>query len=66
MADEAGLQYMLTLVGGSLEYIRQISAQRRPGSVTHHHGEADHSAYLEQPFLEAQEALRARLRLMSS
>jgi hypothetical protein len=63
LVDEAGLQYMLTLVGGSLEYIRQLSPRRRPGTVTHHHGEADHGAYLERPFLEAQAALRARLQL---
>jgi len=29
--------------------------------VTHHHGEADHQAYLERPFLEAEALLRARL-----
>jgi hypothetical protein len=62
MADEAGLQYMLTLVGGSLEYIRHISSQRHATNTTHHHGEADHKAYLERPFLEAQAALQARLR----
>jgi hypothetical protein len=61
MADRAGLQYMLTLVGGSLEYIRQLSPQWRPGTVTHHHGEPDHQAYLERPLLEAQAALRRRL-----
>jgi hypothetical protein len=61
MADQHGLQYMLTLVGGSLEYIRQRSPQHRPGTVTHHHGEADHQAYLERPFLEAEALLRARL-----
>ena len=63
MADEAGLQYMLTLVGGSLEYIRRLSPQRRPGTVTHHHGEPDHRAFLERPLLEAQAALRGRLRI---
>jgi len=42
MADAAGLEYLHTLVGGSLEYIRQISSQRRPDAVTDHHGEADH------------------------
>jgi hypothetical protein len=63
MADEAGLQYMLTLVGGSLEYIRRLSPQRRPGTVTHHHGEPDHRAFLERPFLEAQAALRSRLHM---
>ena len=61
MADRSGLEYMLTLVGGSLEYIRQLSPRWRPGQVTHHHAEADHQAYLERPFLEAQAALRARL-----
>jgi hypothetical protein len=61
MADQAGLQYMLTLVGGSLEYIRQMSPQRPAGTVSHQHGQADHLGYLERPFLEAQAALRARL-----
>jgi len=61
MADPAGLHYMLTLVGGSLDYIRHRSAQHRLGNVTHHHGQADHQAYLERPFLEAQAALRRRL-----
>ncbi len=61
MTDPAGLQYMLTLVGGSLDYVRQLSPQRPPDRVTHHHGEADHIVYLERPFLEAQAALRARL-----
>jgi hypothetical protein len=61
MADQAGLQYMLTLVGGSLEYIRQMSPQRPAGTVSHQHGQPDHLGYLERPFLEAQAALRARL-----
>jgi hypothetical protein len=61
MADAEGLQYLLTLVHGSLEYIRTLSPQRPPGSVTHHHGQADHLAYLEQPFLQARAALRLRL-----
>src|SRR5207244_1794600 len=63
MADQAGLQYMLTLVGGSLEYIRHLSPQWPSGKVTHHHGEPDHQAFLERPFREAQAALRARLGL---
>jgi hypothetical protein len=62
MGDRDGLQYMLTLVGGSLEYIRQLSPQWPSDRVTHHHGEVDHMAYLERPFLEAQAALQARLR----
>jgi hypothetical protein len=65
MADASGLQYMLTLVGGTLDYIRQMSPQWRPEHVTHHHGEADHLAYLERPFREAEAALRTRLGLLS-
>jgi hypothetical protein len=61
MADAEGLQYLLTLVHGSLEYIRTLSPQRPAGSVTHHHGQADHLAYLEQPLLQARAALRLRL-----
>jgi hypothetical protein len=63
MADQAGLQYMLTLVGGSLAYIRHLSPQWPSGKVTHHHGEPDHQAFLERPFREAQAALRTRLGL---
>jgi hypothetical protein len=59
--DRDGLQYMLTLVEGSLEYVRRTAPRHRHGTVTHHHGEADHLAYLERPFLEALTALRARL-----
>jgi hypothetical protein len=65
MADASGLQYMLTLVGGSLDYIRQMSPRWRSGRVTHHHGEANHLAYLERPFREAEAALRSRLGLLS-
>jgi hypothetical protein len=61
MADPAGLQYLLTLVEGSLQYVRELSPRRRRGSALHHHGESDHQAYLERPFIEAQEALHARL-----
>jgi hypothetical protein len=60
-ADEASLQYMLTLVGGNLEYVRQLAPRWRPEQVSHHHGEADHQAFLERPLREAQAALRARL-----
>jgi hypothetical protein len=62
MYDAATAQYMLTLVEGDLSYIRDTAGVRPPGSVTHHHGEADHLAYLERPFLEAQEAIEGRMR----
>ncbi|TAK23905.1 MAG: hypothetical protein EPO26_07485 [Chloroflexota bacterium] len=61
MADSAGLQYMLTMVDGSLKYIRDLSPRRPSESTTHHHGEADHQAYLERPFLQAREALHRRM-----
>jgi hypothetical protein len=51
----------LTLVDGSLAYIRQRSRQYAAESTTHQHGRDDHLAYLSEPFLEAQEALHQRL-----
>ena len=59
--DRAGLQYLLTLVDGSLEYIRHTAPHHAHGTVTHHHGEDDHQAWLERPFLEARAALTSRL-----
>jgi hypothetical protein len=55
-------RYMLTLVDGMLTYVRDGASQYPAETVTHHHGEADHLAYLQRPFLEAREAIRARLR----
>jgi hypothetical protein len=59
--DLAAAQYMLTLVDGGLSYIRHRSPQHRPADVTHHHGEADHMAYLESPFHEAHAAIHKRM-----
>lgn len=59
--DGEAAQYMLTLIDGALAYVRERSPQRRPGTVTHHHGEEDHLAYLERPFLEAREAIHRRM-----
>ncbi|MCC6629831.1 MAG: CehA/McbA family metallohydrolase [Chloroflexi bacterium] len=61
MHSPATSQYMLTLIEGTLTYIRQHSPQYRPGTVTHHHGESDHQAYLERPFHQAREAIHRRL-----
>lgn len=55
-------QYMLTMIEGSLAYIRHKAAHYPPDAVTHHHGEDDHRAYLERPFLQAREAVEQRLR----
>ncbi len=51
--DPKTMQYMLTLLDGSLEYIRKRAPQWRPGTTTHHHSHADHQAFLESPFQEA-------------
>ncbi|MBI4553301.1 MAG: CehA/McbA family metallohydrolase [Candidatus Latescibacteria bacterium] len=59
--DQDAAQYMLTLVEGGLAYIRHTAAHYPSGSVTHHHGEDDHLAYLERPFLEAQKAIHQRM-----
>jgi hypothetical protein len=61
MTDRDGLQYMLTLVEGGLAYVRDLAPRRPADVVRHHHGEADHQAFLEHPFLEAERALRNRL-----
>jgi len=59
--DQETAQYMLTLIDGSLSYMRELSPRDQAGTVTHHHGEEDHEAYLERPFLEAREAIHRRM-----
>jgi hypothetical protein len=61
MFNEEAARYMLTLIDGGLSYIRETAALHRDGAVTHHHGEADHVAYLQRPFLAAREAVRRRI-----
>ena len=62
MFDEATARYMLALIESDLAFIRDGSGQYRTGTVTHHHGEDDHMAYLERPFREAREAVHRRMR----
>ena len=64
LCDPKTCSYMLTLVDGSLAYIRQRSRQYPAESTTHQHGRDDHLAYLSEPFLEAREALHQRLHQM--
>ena len=63
--SEQTARYMLTLVEGSLQYVREMSVQHPPGTVTHHHGHHDHMAHLSRPFLEAKRVLDERLRAQS-
>ena len=60
MFNEETAEYMLTLIEGGLEYIHNTAALDKPGTVTHHHGEGDHMAFLERPFLQARQAVNSR------
>ena len=60
MADPEGLGYIRTLVEGAREYVRHTAVRRDDRVTTHHHGQADHLAWLERPFDEALRALDER------
>jgi hypothetical protein len=59
--DQATAQYMLTLIEGGLAHMREKALYYEPGTVTYHHGEEDHQAYLERPFHEAVAAIHRRM-----
>ena len=61
MFNEETAQYMLTLMDGCIQYVRNTSRQLPAGSATHHHGEEDHMAYLERPFQQGIEAIHKRM-----
>ena len=62
-ADTA--HYMLTLVDGSLKYIRDRARHHHDQSdVTHHHDHHDHQEFLEAPFQEAAAAIHKRMHQM--
>ncbi|MCC6483278.1 MAG: CehA/McbA family metallohydrolase [Armatimonadetes bacterium] len=60
VCSPASLQYMLTLVDGSLQHIRR-APQWKPGHVTHHHHSHDHLEYLEGPLREAAQAIHKKM-----
>jgi hypothetical protein len=60
MTDPEGIRYIRTLVEGAREYVRHTAVRRPDQLTTHHHGEADHLAWLERPFAEALQALDDR------
>jgi hypothetical protein len=60
MTDPEGIRYIRTLVEGAREYVRHTAARRSDQFTTHHHGEANHLAWLERPFDEALRALEER------
>jgi hypothetical protein len=59
--DPDTAHYMLSLLDGSLAYIQQRSVQYPAATTTHHHGQEDHTRYLEGPFREAIAALHGRM-----
>jgi len=62
MTDPDGLRYIRTLIEGARDYVRRTAVRRSDQFTTHHHGEADHLAWLERPFTEALRALEQRTR----
>jgi hypothetical protein len=61
MFDEGTSRYMLNLIDGCLSYIDNSAPYWEPGTITHHHGEDDHQAWLRRPFLDARSAVEKRL-----
>jgi hypothetical protein len=61
MFDEGTARYMLTLIDGCLVYIDNGAPYWEDGSVTHHHGEDDHRAWLRRPLVDARNAVEKRL-----
>ena len=55
---QIGFMVLLSVVVG---YIRELSPRAQLADVAHHHGEEDHEAYLERPFLEARAAIHRRM-----
>ncbi|MGH3501763.1 MAG: CehA/McbA family metallohydrolase [Nocardioidaceae bacterium] len=62
MVDPDGARYIRSLVEGTRDYVRNTAVRRADHLTTHHHGEADHLAWLERPFDEAIRALDSRTR----
>ena len=61
MFDMETANYMITLLHGGINYIRDRSLQWKKDEVTHHHHHHDHFAFLEKPFQEALSAIHKRM-----
>lgn len=61
MFDAGHARYMLTLIEGSLGYMRERAVRFPEGHATHHHGEPEHRSVLERPLLQARQLLERRL-----
>jgi hypothetical protein len=60
MFDPEASAYMLSMIEGSLAYLHSRPRYHPPGTASHHHGEADHLAFLQRPFLQARTAIERR------
>jgi hypothetical protein len=61
MFDRNHARTMRALAEAGLERVRHRRTVYPEDRITHHHGEADHGAWLERPFLEALERIDERL-----
>ncbi|MGH2525195.1 MAG: CehA/McbA family metallohydrolase, partial [Actinomycetota bacterium] len=58
--DRERLRTMASMIDAGIERLRS-GRHYPPERITHHHGETDHLAFLERPFLEARQRVRDRL-----
>jgi hypothetical protein len=59
--DASHARMMRTLVDAGLERVRTRRRAYPEDRITHHHGQPDHLAFLERPFLEARDAIARRI-----
>ena len=64
MFDPDTARLMLKLIEGGMAYMEHTTAQHLPGTTTHPHGEADHIAHLQRPFVEARQSIERRVQAL--
>ena len=52
---------MQALIEGGLQRVRRPATRYPEGHISHHHGEPDHTAFLERSFVEALSRVTERL-----
>ena len=62
MFNRETADYMLKLIEGGMSYIEATAAHATPGTVTHHHGEDDHLAFLHRPYIQARTLINQRIK----
>ena len=64
MFDPDTARLMLKLIEGGMAYMENTTVQHLPGTTTHPHGESDHIAHLQRPFVEARQAIERRVQAL--